>query len=191
MRLIHTLSGLSLLLFLLLFSLLGINSALVGLQPFDDLALAAVADPIFLLRLSVVLLTLTLVYLMSFGKGRRRDAHLQFKTEGGTVEVSLAAASNYLSRLKKEFAAVVSLTPKLSVRGNALRVVMKTGIKAGTRIPELSNMIQERTRRCLSEDLGLDDIEDVRISVSEISGAPPEVKVDQTLTDTADEEDRF
>jgi len=183
MKLIHTLSGLSLLVFLLLFAVLGINSALMGLEPFDELALSAISDPIFLLRLSVVVLTLTLVYLMSCGKGRKRNAHLQFATEGGTVEVSLAAASNYLSRLKREFAAVVSLTPKLSVRGNALRVVMKTGIKAGTRIPELSSLIQERTRRCLSEDLGLDEIEDVRISVSEISGSPPEVKTEQPMID--------
>lgn len=189
MRLIHALCGFSLLSFLLIFSLLGINSSCLGIQPFDELVQAAAGDPIFMLRLSFVIITLTVVYLLSCGRGRRRDAHLQFKTDGGSVEVSLNAAASYLSQLKKEFAAVVSLTPKLSVRGNALRVLMKTGIKSGTRIPELSSLIQQRTRQCLSEDLGLENIEDIRIAVSEISGPPPEPKPDQPLIDMGADKD--
>jgi uncharacterized alkaline shock family protein YloU len=189
MKTIHAICALALLVFILLFSLAGINSALQfseALQVYSD---TLTGEPLLFLRLALVVLTLTLIYLLSFGRGRRRDSQLQFRTEGGTVEVSLSAAASYLSRLKKEFAAVVSLDPKLRIKGQGLAVTMKTGIKSGTRIPELSNLIQQRARQCLSEDLGLENIVDIKIAISEISGPPPSPEGDSSVIHVEDREE--
>lgn len=183
MKFVHAISAIALLVFLILFGLLGINSAVLELESLDALTNAVMGDPAMLFRLAVFVLALTLVYLLSFRNSGSRDARLRFKTEGGSVEVSLNAASSYLSRLKKEFAAVVSLTPKLELKGNGLRVVIKTGIKSGTRIPELSNLIQQRARQCLADDLGLENIVDIRIVINEISGPPPTPEGEQTIID--------
>jgi len=189
MKTIHAVCGLALLIFLLLFSIAGVNSALNVCEPLQVYTETLTGEPLLFLRLAVVVLTLTLIYLLSFGRGRRRDSQLQFRTEGGTVEVSLSAAASYLSRLKKEFAAVVSLDPKLRIKGQGLCVTMKTGIKSGTRIPELSNLIQQRARQCLSEDLGLENIVDIKIAISEISGPPPSPEADSAIIHVEDREE--
>lgn len=173
MKVIHALSGLCLLAFLLLFGVASINESVVNNEWLSALAETSISDDVMIMRIGTVVLALTLVYLISFMKPRSKDKTLQFNTENGSVQVSLSAAADYLSKLKKEFAAVVSLTPKLSARGQGVVVLIKTGIRSGTRIPELSNLIQQRVRECLQQDLGLENVADIKISISEISGAPP------------------
>jgi len=189
MKLIHNVCGLLLLAFLLLLGVLSVGTVL-----FEDSTLAAMVteflkDDIFIVRMGFAVLTVTLVYMISASSKEKKNSYLSFTTENGSVQVNLSAASNYLGKLKKEFAAVVSLTPKLKVKGKAIDAVLKTGIKSGTRIPELSTMLQQRARECLSQDLGLENISDVRIVIHEISGAPPPSREpdDQSIIDMSEE----
>ncbi len=188
MKFIHALSGFSLLAFLLIFGVASINESVVNNEMISALAETSISDDVMIMRIGTVVLALTLVYLLSFMKPRSKDKTLQFKTEHGSVQVSLSAAADYLSKLKKEFAAVVSLTPKLSAKGQGVSVLIKTGIRSGTRIPELSNIIQQRVRECLQQDLGLENISDIKICISEISGAPPVHEDYQPLIDMSKEE---
>lgn len=173
MKLVHNICGLLILAFLLFFSVSAVMLAMFQDTAFAMMLSEMLNQDLFVFRLGVAVLTVTLVYLCSFRGAGKKKVYLKFATEAGTVQVNLAAAANYLSKLKKEFAAVVSLHPVLKLKGRGVDVTLKTGIKSGTRIPELSSMLQRRARECLSEDLGLQDLSDIKIVIQEISGPPP------------------
>ncbi len=199
MRILHKFCGLFLLLLLIFIGLACVNASGVFdrfemgyVSELSDVVKEMLSDPLFLLHLGIVVLTLTVVYLLSFSTRSGRAVYLTYKTETGRVQVNMGAASSYLSKLKKEFAAVVSLTPKLRVRGQSVVVTMLTGIKAGTRIPELSDMLQRRVKECLTTDLGIRNVQEVRIVIKEISGSPPSRgtnKHDEIIDIGVDEED--
>lgn len=122
---------------------------------------------------SIVLLAVILLYLISGIPRRRGEPFLTFRGEGGRVSISVKAVSDFLARLDDEFAAILSLKPTLQPRRGSLDVILDIKVRAGTQIPELTRMLQDRVRESIRENLGLADVRSVKVNVRDIIGAIP------------------
>jgi hypothetical protein len=100
------------------------------------------------------------------------DQYLSFTRNGATVSILLRAVTDYIARIGDEFAAIVAMKPRVRPRGRTMEVDLELRLKAGTQIPELCQMLQERVRERLAQDLGLTDIKRIRVQVKEIVGEP-------------------
>ena len=98
----------------------------------------------------------------------RREGVVSMTTETGTVSVSTRALEDYLMRLRNEFAALLDLKTGVSARGADLKVELHVKIRAGTQIPELCRMLQDRVRQQIHGELGLAEPRDVCVNVKEI-----------------------
>lgn len=97
-----------------------------------------------------------------------RESLVSLATDTGTVSVSTRALSDYLLRLRGEFAALLDLKPEVTARGAEIRVDLNVKIRAGTQIPELCRLLQERVRQQIHGELGLGEPRDVRVHIKEI-----------------------
>ena len=121
----------------------------------------------------LVLLGLLIAYLITGIRPRASgDQYLSFTRNGATVSILLRAVTDYITRIGEEFAAIVAMKPRVRPRGRTMEVDLELRIKAGTQIPELCQLLQERVRESLAQDLGLTDIKRIRVQVKEIVGEP-------------------
>lgn len=124
----------------------------------------------------IVLLGLVAVYLLT---GIRRepvaDQYLSFNSNGATVSILLRAVNEFISRIGDEFAAIVSLKPSVRPRGRSIHIDLDLRVKAGTQIPELCQLLEERVRESVQQNLGLTDIKRIRVNVKDIVGDAPKV----------------
>jgi uncharacterized alkaline shock family protein YloU len=97
-----------------------------------------------------------------------RESVVSLVTETGTVSVSTRALADYLLRLRGEFSALLELKPVVDARGAEITVELNVKIRAGTQIPELCRLLQERVRQQIHGELGLTEPRDVRVHVKEI-----------------------
>lgn len=115
-----------------------------------------------------VVICLMLLYVLTGLNVPRKIQYLAYDNEGGAVSISLAAVEGFLARLAGEFAAVVSLAPRLRLIVNQVDVQLDIRVKAGAQIPELCKMLQDAARTTLREKVGISDIREVRVRVQEI-----------------------
>ena len=174
-RVVHILIGL-----ILLVTLLGLGAGLVYMA-YDQECWVRCLDTLHAERGwgalgGIVLLALVAVYLLT---GIRRepagDQYLSFNNNGATVSILLRAVNEFISRIGDEFAAIVSLKPSVRPRGSSIEVELDLRVKAGTQIPELSQLLEERVRESVRQNLGLSDIKRIRVNVKDIVGESPKV----------------
>ena len=116
----------------------------------------------------LVLVVLAVGYIAtSFGRGPGSH-YLSYESKQGNISISLKALQDFLGHLKSEFPSILTLTPKVSARDEALDVILHVRVKAGAPIPEISRMLQERARSTIQEKVGISDIRDVEVKVEEI-----------------------
>jgi uncharacterized alkaline shock family protein YloU len=115
-----------------------------------------------------VIICLLLLYVLTGLNVPGKTQYLAYDNEGGAVSISLKAVEGFLARLSGEFAAVVSLQPKLRLIVNQVDVQLDIKVKAGAQIPELCKMLQEAARSTLKDKVGISDIREVRVRVGEI-----------------------
>lgn len=122
----------------------------------------------------IVLLALVVVYLIS-GIQRRPtgDQYLAFRNNGATVSILLRAVNEFVSRIGDEFAAIVSMKPSIRPRGSSISIDLDVRVKAGTQIPELCQLLEERVRESVRQNLGISDIKKIRMNVKDIVGDTP------------------
>jgi hypothetical protein len=125
---------------------------------------------------AVVFLILIGLYLLTGRRRRQREQFISFDNEGGAVSISIQAVRDFLARLADEFAAVVSLDPVIRSTNGAIEIELNVRVRAGTQIPELCRLLQDRVRESVKENLGLSEIRGVKISVREIVASPPAKK---------------
>ncbi len=113
------------------------------------------------------------VFLQWFGRmGRKKDVFIDFESEDGSVGISTKAIQDFIERVGKEFAAVKSIDSELIRDKNALDIAIGVRVISGNKIPELSQVLQQRIRESVRESLGLDEIRNITIKVQEIIGDP-------------------
>ena len=154
--------------------LLGIGAGLVygsvwnreiGARIADKLAIPLVAGGLgTILILSVVLRWVG-------GCGRKKDAFIDFQSEDGSVGISTKAIQDFIERVGREFAAVKSIESRLIQGKGNLDIIVGVRVLSGNKIPELSQVLQQRIRESVRESLGLEGIGTITVRVKEIIGA--------------------
>ncbi len=110
--------------------------------------------------------------------GRKKEAYIDFQADDGSVGISIKAIQDFIERVAKEFAAVKSIDSKLVRRKGGLDIALSVKVVAGNKIPELSQMLQQRVRESVRESLGLEEIRNITLQVKEIVGEPPKTESD-------------
>ena len=115
-------------------------------------------------------------------RGHKQD-YINFSSDDGTVGISTKAIQDFIERVAKEFAAVKGVETKLIKRKKALDIAIFVQVLAGNKIPELSQVLQQRVRESVRESLGLDEIRNITLQIKEIIGEPAKIDVDPTEAD--------
>ena len=123
------------------------------------------------------LLAIVLIYLGTFGRGRSRKRYISFESENGSVSISINAVRDFVRKIGDEFGAVVSMDPKIYPGKNTISIDLNVKIQTGSRLPELSEMLQGRVRESIRDGLGIVEVRDIKVKVQEIVGVPPSAPV--------------
>jgi hypothetical protein len=118
-------------------------------------------------------LLMMLVFSMTTPRSRTLPEYISFDGHGGEVSISLKAVKDFVQRIAAEYAAIVNMQPTLTVRNGSIEVELDVRVTAGTHIPELCQMLQERVRESMTDTLGLSDIRTIKVNVREIGGHTP------------------
>ncbi len=132
---------------------------------------SALEMPIVSIGLGAILI-LSVVLRWVGGCGKKKDVFIDFDSEDGSVGISTKAIQDFIERVGKEFAAVKSIESELVREKNALDIAIGVKVISGNKIPELSQVLQQRIRESVRESLGLDEIRNITIKVQEIIGDP-------------------
>ncbi len=99
----------------------------------------------------------------------RKERYLSFDNESGAVSVSVGAVNAFLAKLGREFAGIVNLRSDVAGSGrDAVEIQLDLTVKAGTKIQELSQLLQQRVRDSLRDSLGISEVAAVKIKIAEI-----------------------
>ncbi len=120
----------------------------------------------------LVLILSVLLRLSAGSKRRKKETFIDFQSEDGSVGISTQAIQDFIERVGKEFAAVKSIESRLIQGKGNLDIVMGVRVVSGNKIPELSQVLQQRVRESVRESLGLEGIGSITVQVKEIVGAP-------------------
>lgn len=102
----------------------------------------------------------------------KKEKFIDFQAEDGNVGISTKAIQDFIVRVGKEFAAVKHIDSTLIHEKGALNIAVSVKVLSGNKIPELSQVLQQRIRESVRESLGLEEIGNITIKVSEIVGEP-------------------
>jgi uncharacterized alkaline shock family protein YloU len=129
--------------------------------------------PIYGVVLGILLVAIVLIYLGSFGPARPRSRYISFESENGDVSISVNAVRDFVRKIGDEFGAVVHMEPQIRPEKDLISIDLNVKIQTGTRIPELSQMLQDRVRESIRNGLGIVEVREIKVKVQEIVGAPP------------------
>ncbi len=125
-----------------------------------------------------IMVLLSLLYLVTLGPRRPPVRFISFDSGNGSVSISVNAVRDYIRKLSGEFGAIVSIDPKIRSEKDSISIDLNVNLVAGARIPELSQALQSRVRESLRDGLGIDEVNEVRVRVQEITGEPRSVRND-------------
>lgn len=168
MKWVHRLLGSLLVVVLTVVLFRVLMPALQGGTAWKDFLAKAGEHHLLVIAVCLGLILGLVLYVLTGLSARPRAAYLSYETKQGNISISLQALQEFIGHLRVEFPSVLALTPKVSARDEALDVVLQVKIKAGAPIPEVSRMLQERTRLMIQEKVGIQDIRDVEVKVEEI-----------------------
>jgi uncharacterized alkaline shock family protein YloU len=102
----------------------------------------------------------------------KEERFLTFETEGGAISISVKAINDFLAKLADEFAGIIRLRADvLASRNGRVEVRLDVGVKAGTKIQQLSQVLQQRVRESMRDNLGIAEIHAVKVNVTSIVAA--------------------
>lgn len=119
-----------------------------------------------------VILILSVLLRWLGGCRKKKDTFIDFQSEDGSVGISTKAIQDFIERVCREFAAVKSIESKLIKGKGVLDIAIGVRVLSGNKIPELSQVLQQRIRESVRESLGLEEIGQITIQVKEIIGSP-------------------
>ncbi len=128
-----------------------------------------------------VLILLVLFVLTGFTRERLPPETISFEGHNGRVTINIKAVRDFIQKVAGEFTGILNMNPRLGFRGGALDVELDIRVRGGTRIPELCQMLQDRVRECVQENLGFSEVRKVRVNVREIVGTAPDERPDEPL----------
>ncbi len=170
-RFLHLLAGVS-----IWISFVGVGGAFVYANlPFGHAVcvLEPSANRWMGLGIGALMVLVSLLHLFTFAPRRKKTKTISFDTEGGIVSISVNAVCDFIQKLGDEFESVKNIDPKLHSEKDMVSIELNLKVRTGTRIPELSAQLQNRVRESVREGLGIVDVHEIKINISEIVGNPP------------------
>ncbi|NCC50273.1 MAG: alkaline shock response membrane anchor protein AmaP [Spartobacteria bacterium] len=186
MRFLHGLFGLLMVVLMLALGAALVYGATIGAQNCYWLKAVDILqhDWIVTLGAGAAILLLVALYLVTFWRPRASPKQfISYDGRGGRVSICIKTIRDFIQTTTEEFSAVISMHPTLAFRGGSLDVELELRVAAGTQIPELCQMLQERVKERLHDELGLRDVRSVKVNVREIVGRPTDKP--KSLTDAA------
>ncbi|HEY8241075.1 MAG TPA: alkaline shock response membrane anchor protein AmaP [Kiritimatiellia bacterium] len=180
MKVLHVITGLVLLGLLFCGSLFAVYTAFQAPAAWPAWMQSLAGVRLELIMVSLSLLFLTVIYALSGLSAPARVQYLAYDIEGGAVSISLRAIQDLVARLADEFAAIVSLQPTIRAVNAAVDVQLDVKVKAGAKIPELCKMLQERTKETILQNVGISDVQEIRVRIQEIVMASPAAPASDT-----------
>jgi len=119
-----------------------------------------------------VMVVIVLLYLGTYSS-KTKVKQLSFDSEDGAVSINVSAVSDFIRKLGDEFGAVISMEPKIRSEKDLISIDLDVKIQTGTRIPELSQLLQDRVRESIRDGLGIVEVREIKVHIREIVGAPP------------------
>lgn len=122
------------------------------------------------------LILMVMLYWLTAMSGSAKEQFLSFETEGGSVNIRVKAVNEFLKRLADEFADILNLRADISAsRDGRIEVQLDIDVKCGTKIQQLSQVLQQRVRESMREGLGIAEVNSIKVNVNEIINAdkPP------------------
>ena len=172
-KLLHGLTGLVILLLPLVWGGLIIYGNGFNTSLRDTVFSFIQGSPLAGIGIGLILVLIGLTYLGTFGSARPRLRNISFDSEGGAVSISVNAVSDFIRKLGDEFGAVINLEPRIRSEKDLISIDLDVKIQTGTRIPELSQLLQDRVRESIRDGLGIVEVREIKVHIREIVGAPP------------------
>ena len=135
-----------------------------------DRVAGALAVPLVAAALGTVLILSVLLRWVG-GVGKAKETFIDFQSEDGSVGISTKAIQDFIERVGKEFAAIRSIESRLVQGKGILDIVVGVRVLSGNKIPELSQVLQQRIRESVRESLGLEGIGKITVQIKEIIGS--------------------
>jgi len=129
--------------------------------------------PLVGIAFGLLLIFVSLVYLGTFGARRPKVRTISFDSDGGVVSIGVDAVTEFIRKLGDEFGAVISMEPRIRSVKDLISIDLDVKIQTGTRIPELSQLLQDRVRESIRDGLGIVEVRAIKVHIHEIVGAPP------------------
>lgn len=125
-----------------------------------------------------IFLILCLVYAGTFGKRTPRVKFISFSSEDGDVCISVNAVRDFIRKIADEFTLVSRMEPSIRSEKELISIDLDVKVQTGSRIPELSQMLQSRVRESIRDGLGIEEVSEIKVRIQEIVGAPPASSVE-------------
>ena len=136
------------------------------------------ADAIGKFVVGTVLILMVILYWLTAMSGSAKEQFLSFETEGGSVNIRVKAVNDFLKRLADEFADILNLRADISAsRDGRIEVQLDIDVKSGTKIQQLSQVLQQRVRESMRDGLGIAEVTSIKVNVNEI------IQADKPLSD--------
>ncbi len=119
-----------------------------------------------------IVVLLSLLYLVTFGPRRSKTRYISFDSGNGSVSISVSAVRDFIRKLGDEFGAVIGIDPKIRDEKNTISIDLDVKLQTGTRIPEFSQMLQDRVREGVHDGLGIAEVKEIKVRIQEIVGTP-------------------
>ncbi len=115
------------------------------------------------------LILIIMLYWLTSMSGSVKEQFLSFETEGGSVNIKVKAVNEFLKRLADEFADILNLRADITaLRDGRIEVQLDIDVKSGTKIQQLSQVLQQRVRESMRDGLGIAEINSIKVNVNEI-----------------------
>ncbi len=104
------------------------------------------------------------------GKDPHAGATFRFEGKKGPVEISLGALEDYIAKHFSDRQIAHSIRTRVGVSRNRKKIRVRASISVWSEqgLKDAGETVQEEISRCLSEGLGLDNVESVSVSVDKI-----------------------
>ena len=133
----------------------------------DAVAVAAAARDKGL-WMGVLLLCVSVLYVLTGYRRRRREKFLSFETEEGTISISTDAIADYVTKLGAEFSSVVRMWTRVLPAKHTIDIIVDVRVRSGAQVHEVCELLQRRIREQLAGGLGISDVRRVEVSVRDI-----------------------
>lgn len=152
-------------------NLFGVQEGLLGLFRAEGARLQA-------MTIGSVMVLLSVLYVLTIVPARPRLRFVTFESDEGEVSISVHAVRDFIRKIGDEFSAIHQIDPKIHADRDQIRIDLDVKIVSGSRVPELSQLLQARVREGIRDGLGIAEVRVIKVRVQEIIGEPPTSRED-------------